>query len=312
MSDAATRAAECPACGGTGQRYIDDATDQHGAMAEVLGVSRPCPRCAPPPPQQDPATRAAERIGADVFGTLIPQEFIARAAAIIREESAPPPPQPAHEWVRHAPDERWCRKCRIENDDGKPCPGTPQPAPPREGEGVGHVVAVAIGAARSTLWMAQQYAEGKGDTSYDMECYRQTRDALERAWEWLQSGGLTARDGEVERKMAELERKAADLAARLDRYEAAGGEVERLRAIVRRLPTLEDGVYALPGDEAWVHWHGKGVVKGIVCFDYTKDQDEQWSVWVESLMDSTNDPDGCYSTEAACKEALGGAGGGRC
>jgi DNA repair protein RadD len=35
----------CPACNGTGQQWIDDATDYAGAVAEVMGTAPVCPAC---------------------------------------------------------------------------------------------------------------------------------------------------------------------------------------------------------------------------------------------------------------------------
>jgi len=76
-------------------------------------------------------------------------------------------------------------------------------------------------------------------------------------------------------------------------------EIERLRAIVDRLPVTADGVSVTPGMVLWV-WTDNGELIWFAATDFYGGPDD-W--WTQPGQDPYCIQDDCYSTQAAVQAA---------
>ena len=112
-----------------------------------------------------------------------------------------------------------------------------------------------------------------------------------RFCEWIrQESEATSGPGAVHQRLIEA----------TDRLAAAAVEIERLRAIVDKLPKTEDGVPVVPGLGTWTVYNSGRVVSGFDTQDgklkvlYFSDDGFDKCVWAH------------YSTPQAAAEAAGG------
>ena len=77
------------------------------------------------------------------------------------------------------------------------------------------------------------------------------------------------------------------------------GEIDRLRAIVDKLPKTADGVPITPGMDVWEVIPGTGVI----CYWCGVRIIDEVGIVAENGSSTRTTPDRCYSTEAAAIEA---------
>jgi hypothetical protein len=100
------------------------------------------------------------------------------------------------------------------------------------------------------------------------------------------------------------------------RLEAIADEIERLRAVVDKLPKTADGVVVVAGDTVWLCGDDGYIEPYMVCFfvmdgdspDATKYTAELYEVTGDGvkLLGACADVEACYSTRVAAAGAKGG------